>query len=96
VINQVRQDVKNSIVGLQQARARYETAVATRVQAQHDLAGDQTNEIQAMANYTHARNAFDEAIGMTLDVNHISMEEAEAGRVARTSSIPDTVPARRP
>jgi len=119
VINQVRQDVKNAIVGLQQARARYETAVATRilaqqtleaeqmrfkfgessiaivVQAQRDLAADQTNEIQAMANYTHARNSFDEAIGQTLEVNHISMEEAEAGRVARPSSIPENLPVRR-
>lgn len=119
VINQVRQDVKNAIVGLQQARARYETAVATRVlaqqtleaeqmrfkfgessiatvvQAQRDLAGDQTNEIQAMANYTHARNSFDEAIGQTLDVNHVSMEEAEAGRVARPSSIPENLPVRK-
>ena len=120
VLNQVRQDVKNAIVGLQQARARYETAVATRVlaqqtleaeqmrfkfgestiatvvQAQRDLAGDQTNEIQAMANYTHARNSFDEAIGQTLEVNHISMEEAQAGKVARPSTIPDQVPQRKP
>jgi outer membrane protein len=119
VINQVRQDVKNAIVGLQQARARYETAVATRelaqqtleaeqmrfkfgessiatvVQAQRDLAGDQTNEIQAMANYTHARNSFDEAVGQTLDVNHISIEEAELGHVAHPSSIPENLPVRK-
>jgi outer membrane protein len=119
VINQVRQDVKNAIVGLQQARARYETAVATRVlaqqtleaeqmrfkfgessiatvvQAQRDLAGDQTNEIQAMANYTHARNSFDEAVGQTLDMNHISMEEAETGHVAKGSAIPENLPVRK-
>ena len=119
VVNQVRQDVRNAMVGLQQARARYETAVATRVlaqqtleaeqmrfkfgestiatvvQAQRDLAADQTNEIQSMANYTHARNSFDEAIGQTLEVNHISMEEAESGRVARPSSIPENLPGRR-
>ncbi|HYL37149.1 MAG TPA: TolC family protein [Bryobacteraceae bacterium] len=114
-INQVRVDVKNAVVGLQQARARYETAVATRelaqqaleaeqnrfkfgessialvVQAQRDLAADQEAEIQSMANYTHAKIAFDQAVGQTLDVNNISMAEAASGRVARPSSIPDNV-----
>ncbi len=115
-ISQVRVDVKNAVIGLQQARARYETAVATRtlaqqtleaeqnrfkfgestiatvVQAQRDLATDQSAEIQAMANYTHARVAFDEAVGQTLDVNGISMEEAAAGQVARQSSLPAQLP----
>jgi outer membrane protein len=117
--NQIRVDVKNAVIGLQQARARYETAVATRtlaqqtldaeqnrfkfgeatiatvVQAQRDLATDQTAEVQAMANYTHARIAFDESIGQTLEVNNISMEEAASGRVARQSAIPDNVPERK-
>jgi outer membrane protein TolC len=112
VVNQVRQDVKNAVVGLQQARARYEAAVATRklaeqtleaeqmrfkfgqstipvvVQAQRDLANDQSLEIQAMANYTHSRIAFDEALGRTLTENHISMDEAISGHVGRVSSIP--------
>jgi outer membrane protein len=115
-VAQIRVDVKNAVIGLQQARARYETAVATRslaqqtleaeqnrfrfgestiptvVQAQRDLAGDQSAEVQAMANYTHAKVAFDQAVGQTLDVNSISMEEAEAGRVARESVIPESVP----
>jgi outer membrane protein len=111
-VGQVRVDVKNAVIGLQQARARYETAVATRalaqqtlvaeqnrfrfgestiatvVQAQRDLASDQSAEVQSMANYTHAKVAFDEAVGQTLDVNGVSMEEAAAGRVARESAIP--------
>jgi outer membrane protein len=115
-VSQIRVDVKNAVIGLQQARARYETAVATRslaqqtleaeqnrfrfgestiatvVQAQRDLATDQSAEVQAMANYTHAKVAFDEAVGQTLDVNGISMEEAAAGRVARESAIPAPVP----
>jgi len=112
-INQVGVEVKNAIIGIRQARTRYETAVATRqlgeqnleaqqnmfkygavpdatlvIQAQKDLAADQTAELQAMANYTHARIAFDEAIGQTLDVNHISMQEATSGKVARHSVLP--------
>jgi outer membrane protein TolC len=115
-VNQVRVDVKNAVIGLQQARARYEAALNTRqlaeqslkaeqdkfqfgasevtlvIQAQKDLALDQSAEIQAMANYTHAKIAFDEAIGQTLDVNRVQMEEAVSGHVARTSVIPDSVP----
>jgi outer membrane protein len=115
-VGQVRVDVKNAVIGLQQARARYETGVATRalaqqtleaeqnrfrfgestiaivVQAQRDLAADQSAEVQAMANYTHAKVAFDEAVGQTLDVNGISMDEAAAGQVARASAIPASAP----
>jgi len=115
-MSQVRVDVKNAIIGLQQARARYETAVATRVlsqqtleaegnrfkfgestipvvvQAQRDLATNQEAEVQAMANYTHAKVAFDQAVGQTLETNGISLEEAAAGRVARQSAIPGQVP----
>ncbi len=119
-VGQVRVDVKNAVIGLQQARARYETAVATRalaqqtleaeqnrfrfgestiatvVQAQRDLAADQSAQVQSMANYTHAKVAFDEAVGQTLDVNGISMEEASAGVVARESVIPASVAEPRP
>ena len=114
--NLVRVDVKTALIGLQQARARYETAVDTRklgeqslkdeqnrfqhgvssvtlvIQAQRDLATDQDAEVQAMANYTHAKIAFDMAMGRTLEVNHISMQEAAAGHVARDSVIPESLP----
>src|SRR5450432_213998 len=115
-INQLRVDVKTSVIGLQQARTRYETAVDTRalseeslkneqsrftygvstvanvIQAQKDLAANQDAEVQAMANYTHAKIAYDLSLGRTLEVNHISMEEAASGHVQRESSIPDSVP----
>jgi outer membrane protein len=115
-VGQVRVDVRNAVIGLQQARARYETAVATRklaeqtleaeqmrfkfgqstiaivVQSQRDLASNQSAEVQSMANYTHARIAFDQAIGQTLDLNNISIDEARNGEVARKSVIPENVP----
>ena len=64
--------------------------VALVIQAQKDLAGGQDSEVQAMANYTHARIAFDLAMGRTLEVNHISMEEAlcRPRRAANRSSRP--------
>jgi outer membrane protein len=114
-VNQVRLDVKSAVIGLQQARTRYKTAVDTRVlaeqslkaeqsrylygvstvalviQAQKDLAQYQSAEVQATANYTHARIAFDQAVGRTLDANHVSFDEAISGRVARQSVIPEGV-----
>ena len=116
--NQIRVDVRNALIGLQQARSRFETAVATKVlaeqslkaeqdkfkygaagtdvttviQAQKDLVNDQTLEAQAMANYTHARISFDQALGRTLDVNHVSMEDAVVGKVARESVLPANLP----
>jgi outer membrane protein len=114
--NQVRVDVKTNLINLQQARARYETAVATRqlseqnldaeqkrfnygvgsvalvIAAQQQLASDQDAEVQSMANYTHAKIAFDDAMGRTLEVNNVSLEEAKSGHVERESVIPANVP----
>ena len=118
-LNQIRVEVKNAVIGLQQARVRYETAVNTRVlaeqsldaeqkrfqygatgsdvttviQAQQDLANDQSLEVQAMAAYTHARIAFDQALGQTLDQNHIKWDEAVSGHVERESMLPVNLPA---
>ncbi len=114
-INQVRVDVQNAVIGLQQARVRYDAAVEARrlsqetfdadqkkyqlgagtpyqvVQDQRDLASAQSSEAQATANYSHARIAFDQAMGRTLEVNRITMAEAIAGRVNTPSSIPQAV-----
>jgi len=113
-INQVRVDVQNAVIGLEQARSRYDAAVQARilaqqtleadqkrlnlgaatpyqvVQDQRDLANGQSSEIQAMANYSHARIAFDQAVGTTLEVNDISISEALSGRL---STAPSNVPA---
>jgi outer membrane protein len=106
-INQVRVDVQNAIIGIQQARARYDAAVQARllsqqtfdgdkrkyelgastayqvVQDQRDLASAQSSEVQAMANYSHARIALDQALGTTLEVNNVSLEDAMNGKVVR-------------
>ncbi len=114
-MNQVRVDVQNAIIGLQQARARYDASVLGRklsqqtfegdqkkydlgastpyqvVQDQRDLASAQSSEAQAMANYSHARIAFDQALGTTLEVNRISLDEAMAGHVKAAASVPGGV-----
>ena len=115
-MNAVRVDVQNAVIGLQQARARYDAAVKARVlqrqtldadqrkftlgastayqvvQDQRDLANSQSLEVQAIANYTHARIAFDQAMGTTLETNNISLSEALSGKVARPSVLPANLP----
>jgi outer membrane protein len=114
--NQVTVDVQNAVIGLQQARVRYDSASKARelqeqtlsgdqrryglgaatvfqvIQDQRDLASSQSTEVQAMANYTHARISLDQALGTTLEVNHISLDEAMRGRIARDSVLPQTLP----
>jgi outer membrane protein len=111
-VNQVRVDVQNAAIGMQQARVRYDAAVQARalsqqtfdadkkkyelgagtpyqvVQDQRDLASAQSSEAQAMANYSHARIALDQALGRTLEVNHVSMDEAVSGHVGAPPSVP--------
>jgi len=115
--SQVRVDVQNAIIGLQQARARYDAAVKSRllsqqtldadrkkyslgastvyqvVQDERDLATAASSETEAVANYTHARIAFDQSLGRTLEVNHVTVQEAMSGRIARQSFLPATLPA---
>lgn len=115
-VNQVRVDVRNAVVGVQQARAQYDSAVKARILQQQTLEADrkrynlgaatplqvvqdeqalaaaQTTEVEALANYTHAQIAFNQAIGTTLDVNHISMHDALTGHVERPSVLPAVLP----
>ncbi len=115
-MNQVTVDVQNAVIGLQQARVRYDSATKSRqlqqetlaadqrryalgaatvfqvIQDQRDLATSESSETQAMANYTHARIALDQALGTTLEVNHISLNEALEGQLSRPSELPANLP----
>jgi outer membrane protein TolC len=115
--SQVAVDVQNAVIGIQQARARYDASLHARelqqetvnadqrkyelgaatayqvMQDQRDLANSVTTEVEALANYTHARIALDQALGRTLNVNEISIAEARAGQVARESRLPVNLPA---
>jgi outer membrane protein TolC len=119
-ISQVRVDVENAVIGLQQARARYNAAEKARelqqqtldadqekyrlgastsyqvVQDQRDLASAVSTEVQALANYTHARIAYDQAMGTTLETNNVSIDEAMAGTISRPSTLPANLPAAAP
>ena len=113
---QVEVEVQNYVIGLRQARARYQAAVQTRildqqlfsgeqeklslgastapdvVQLQRGLVGAESSEIAAEVTYVQARIALDQALGRTLTANHVTIDEAQSGRVARASALPATLP----
>jgi outer membrane protein TolC len=115
--SQVRLDIHNALIGLKQARARYEAAVKARqlqeqtldadrrkyelgaatpfqvVQDQRDLANARNTEVQAMANYTHAVISYEQALGVTLDIHNVSVNEALTGKVSKASELPVNLPA---
>ncbi len=115
-LNQVRVDVQNAVIGLQQAQARYDAARQARIlseqtlsadqrkmelgastpfqviQDQRDLATAQSSETQAMANYTHAQIALNDALGRTLEANNIVVSEALKGRMGYVSTLPADLP----
>lgn len=119
-INQVRVEVSNAMIGLRQARVRYDSAVKARILQQQNLDADQkkytlgagtvlqvvqdqqalataeSNETQALANYSHFQVSFDQAIGTTLAVNHVDIDEAKSGLVKRRSILPANLPTQQP
>jgi len=116
-INQVRVDVQNAVIGIQQARARYEASVKARELQQQTLTADQRKyqlgagtvyqviqdqrdldtaasaQMQAMANYSHAKIALEQALGTTLETYDIALDEAMSGHISRPSELPATLPA---
>jgi outer membrane protein TolC len=112
-------DVRNALIGVEQAHSRYETALETLklaretleaekkkyefgkstnalvIQAQRDVVAAESEQVQSMANYTHARIALDQAVGMTLERSDISMAEAASGQVERRSILPATLPGKK-
>lgn len=115
--NQIAVDVSNQVIGLQQARVRYQAAVQNRileqqllqaeqkrfslgasttflvVQQQRDLATAQSSEVAALVAYSNARVTLDQTLGTTLDSSHVTVAEAQNGRVNRPSVLPASLPA---
>ena len=113
--NQVRLDVQNALIGIQQARVRLDASSRSRLLAEETLRGDQkryslgavtafqviqdqrdlanasNSETQGKANYEHARISLDQAVGATLTVNHVLIDEAQQGNISRKSTLPADV-----
>ncbi len=62
------------------------------VQQERDLTTAQSSEIGALVDFSNARLALDQTLGTTLEVNHVALEDARAGKVQRVSSLPETAP----
>ena len=56
------------------------------ITAQRALADAQSAEVAALATYSRARVALDQVLGETLDVNHVSVDEALQGKVGQAKS----------
>jgi outer membrane protein TolC len=72
---------------------KYQAGVSTVynvIQIQRDLANARGNEVAAEGSYIRARTNLDAVLGTTLQVNHVSIEEARRGAVSRP---PDPIPA---
>ncbi len=69
------------------------STTALVVQQQRDLATAQSTEVAALAGYSNARVALNQTLGTTLDINHVSLEEALNGHVQRRSALPASLPA---
>jgi len=110
--DQVRLEVADAYVAMQQARAAYDAAVQSRIlqeqsvkveqktfdvglatnylviQYQTFLAQARSSEVAAKGAYAKAKVALDRATASTLDVNQVSIQEAQNGRVSRPARIP--------
>jgi len=58
------------------------------VQTERDLAGAQSSEIAALVSYSTAHVALDQALGVTLEANHVSFAEALSGKVPPSPAPP--------
>jgi len=58
------------------------------IQDQRDVASAESSEVQSMANYSHARIAFEQALGTTLEANHVTVTEAMSGKVSSIAIHP--------
>jgi outer membrane protein len=109
-LNQVEVDVRNGVVALRQARARYDSALKNRelqqelfdaeekrfrlgastaynvTIQQRDLVSAQSAAVAAVVAYSTARVSLDQTLGITLEANHVSMEEAKSGKITQASS----------
>ena len=51
----------------------------------------QGTEIRALANLEEAKANYERAVGRTLDVNHVTIADAESGEVDHATLIPGTL-----
>lgn len=58
---------------------------------QRDLIAAQGTELRALANLQEAKASYERALGRTLEVNHVTIADAQSGVVERATLIPGTL-----
>ena len=61
-------------------------------QQQRDFVTGQSSELAALVGWENARISLDQTTGATLEVYHVSIGDAQSGKVARPSSLPAQLP----
>ena len=61
------------------------------IQTQRDLIAAQGTELRALANLEEAKANYERAVGRTLEVNHVTIADAESGEVEHATLIPGTL-----
>jgi outer membrane protein len=76
----------------QKKYAAGESTTYNVTQQQRDLIGGQSSELSALVSWHNAKLNLDQNIGATLEANHVSLKDAETGKVARPSTLPVPLP----
>ena len=76
--------LQEQLLDAEQRRFRLGASIPYNViQQQRDLVNAQYAETSALVSYSSARIALDQSLGATLELNHISIDEARLGRFSR-------------
>jgi outer membrane protein TolC len=76
----------------QKRYAAGESTTYNVTQQQRDLINGQSSELSALVSWQSAKLNLDQNTGVTLDTNHISLADAESGKVSRSSTLPAVPP----
>jgi len=76
----------------QKKYAAGESTTYNVIQQQRDLTNAQASELAARVTWQQAKISLEQNAGLTLEVNHVSIDEAQSGKVARPSALPANLP----
>ncbi len=88
--------LQEQLLAADQQKSSGTTAFNEIMVDQRLLIAAQLAELIATSAYASAHVGLDQSLGVTLEKNHITLEEGLNGRVARPSRIPDVPPSRTP
>ncbi len=81
--------LQQELLDAEKNRFSYGTGtISAVVIAQRAVVAAQTTLITSLSTYAHARVSLDKALGETLEVNKVSVDEGLSGQVSRESKIP--------